>query len=389
MDVALFPISRSGEALVQPRVAEVRAQVQYLEDAGRRPRSTRWKEHLQAFLASPVRYLKTLMYVAAHKETEEGYAVNSRFESFRQAVYLVQAIRAREASGRKIHRLHAHFAHDPALVAYLAYRLAGIPYSFTAHARDLYQIPIRTLTERIGAARTVVTCCSANLDYLVQQTPAPARGRLKLIHHGVDLHLFRPAADSQRDDEVPVIVSAGRLVEKKGFPDLLTALYLLKQAGTAFRCEIYGGGPLQLELTARIIQLGLQGEVTLAGEYAQDEIVPVLQSASLFALTPSVAEDGDRDGIPNVLVEAMACGLPVVSTSAAGIPELVTHGYNGLLFEPHDTQGISAGLAALLADPTLRARLGKGARQTVEECYDQRSAAVQLAELFADNQGKT
>jgi glycosyltransferase involved in cell wall biosynthesis len=234
----------------------------------------------------------------------------------------------------------------------------------------------------------VVTCCGANLDYLLKTAPDSTRSRLKLIHHGVDLELFRPAEDTGPDAGVPLIVSAGRLVEKKGFPDLLMAIYLLKQAGIPFRCEIHGGGPLQLELTARIIQLGLQDEVVLAGEYAQDQIIPVLQSASLFALTPSVAEDGDRDGIPNVLVEAMACGLPVVSTSVAGIPELVVHGNNGLLFEPHDSEGISAGLAALLEDPALRARLGRGARQTVEDCYDQRSASVQLAELFADNQGE-
>src|SRR5262249_27916819 len=153
----------------------------------------------------------------------------------------------------------------------------------------------------------------------------------------------------------------------------------LKQSGRRFRCAIYGEGPLHDELAAQIAQLGLDGEVVLAGACSQRELIPIFQGADLFVLAPFVTADGDRDGIPNVLVEAMACGLPVVSTTVAGIPELVQPGQNGLLVAPHDVAGLTAALAALIDDPERRAQLGAAARQTVVERFDLRVAAGRLA----------
>jgi glycosyltransferase involved in cell wall biosynthesis len=135
-------------------------------------------------------------------------------------------------------------------------------------------------------------------------------------------------------------------------------------------------------LATLIKQLGLEDDVQLAGVCTQQELVPVLQRADIFALTPFVTEDGDRDGVPNVLVEAMACGVPVVSTRVAGIPELVAHEHNGLLVEPHDVAGIADALAALLDDELGRKRMGVAARQTVVEGFDLRAAAQQLATFF-------
>ena len=180
----------------------------------------------------------------------------------------------------------------------------------------------------------------------------------------------------------PLILSVGRLVEKKGFPDLLHACARLKQAGYRFRCAIYGEGPLHDELAALIERLGLSGEVALAGACSQRELIPIFQHADVFVLAPFVTADGDRDGIPNVLVEAMACGLPVVSTSVAGIPELVKPDQNGLLVAPHDADALFAALAALLADPDRRKQLGEAARRTVVEHFDLRAAARELAVLF-------
>ena len=180
----------------------------------------------------------------------------------------------------------------------------------------------------------------------------------------------------------PLILSVGRLVEKKGFPDLLAACARLKQAGQQFRCTIYGEGPLHGPLSALIERLALADCVTLAGERGQAELIPIFQRADIFALAPFVTEDGDRDGIPNVLVEAMACGLPVVSTAVAGIPELVRHGENGLMVAPRDVHALADALATLLGDRSRREQMGANARATVVAHFDLRAAARQIATLF-------
>ncbi|HEX9370510.1 MAG TPA: glycosyltransferase [Roseiflexaceae bacterium] len=417
----LFPIADPREPIVQAQVAAVRAPVDYLEQATRRGRAAILAEHLRAALESPARYLRTLRYVARRKDLDEGYTTASRYECFAQAVYLARLLRREARAGRPIAHLHAHFAHDPALVALLAQMLTGISFSFTAHARDLVQIPPRALVERIERATVMLTCSGTNVDYVDEVVPEPLRAKVRLIHHGVNLDGFQPAigrhgdgatgralvtvsprrpvAPSELDEgQYPLILSVGRLVEKKGFPDLIAACARLKAAGRRFRCAIYGEGPLEGELAALVERLGLADCVTLPGACSQRELIPVFQRADVFALAPFVTEDGDRDGIPNVLVEAMACGLPVVSTAVAGIPELVrpgdpsTHSTssgqagsgqgNGLLVAPRDADGLAAALAALLDDPARRAEMGAAARRTVVERFDLRAAARQIAALF-------
>lgn len=277
----------------------------------------------------------------------------------------------------------AHFAHDPTLVALLTHQLTGISFSFTAHARDLYQIPRRALVDRVAAGTAVITWWPANLRYLDQLLPPDQRGKAHLIHHGVDLDRFRPSTNPLPVGQGrPLILSVGRLVEKKGFPDLLHACALLMHEGRRFRCAIYGDSPLRPQLTTLMSALQLSDTVTLAGERPQRELVAIFQSAAVFALAPFVTTDGDRDGVPNVLVEAMACGLPVVSTRAAGVPDLVQHEHNGLLAEPRDASDLARQVGRLLDDEALRARLGRAARATVTAWFDQRAAADQIAKLF-------
>jgi glycosyltransferase involved in cell wall biosynthesis len=408
VSLQIFAITNPREAVAQAQVAEVRAPVRYLEDVARRSRAIILREHLRAALDSPRRYAVTLRYVLRNKVVDTAYTASSRFECFHQAVYLARQLRRPDNT---IGHLHAHFAHDPALIALLTHMLTGISFSFTAHARDLFQIPRQSLVERIAAASAVLTCCAANLAYFDEVVPPELRAKVRLIHHGVNLEGFQPgsqepgARSQYHEDETgsqlilrvpvlgsepPLILSVGRLVAKKGFPDLLRACALLKQSGQRFRCAIYGDGPQRAELAALIDELGLAGDVTLPGERSQSELIPIFQRAGIFALTPFVTEDGDRDGIPNVLVEAMACGLPPVSTAVSGIPELIRHEQNGLLAQPRDIAGLAAHLGRLLADEQQRKQFGAAARQTVVEHFDLHAAARQIAELFeqaiADNQ---
>jgi len=377
----LFAMTNPHEVVVQAQVAEVRAPVAYLEPEQAAPWQKQALVHLRLLLRRPWHYLQTLWYLWRHPECDEGYTTASRYCCFHYAVELAQRLQGRSQT-QAITHLHAHFAHDPTLIAQLVHRLTGLPFSFTAHARDLYQIPPAALVERIKAAQLVVTCCGANLAYLKSVTPASLWDKFHLIHHGVNLTLFQPAEQSIAPDAPPLILAVGRLVAKKGFTDLIHACALLKGADYAFHCLIYGEGPLHDELTALIAQLGLGETVQLAGACTQQELVRVMQGATLFALTPYVTDDGDRDGVPNVLVEAMACGLPVVSTTIGGIPELVTHEVNGLLAPPHDIAAIADNLALLLADVLLRERLGAAAHATVTQFFNLYSAAQRLATLF-------
>jgi glycosyltransferase involved in cell wall biosynthesis len=378
----LYSLSHSNEQLVQRQVQAVRASVHYLDE--RRPALAALRDWAVVARSAPLAAVRTMVFAASRPHLARGYATLSTLGCLSAAVQLSAAIHRARRAGRPIEHLHAHFAHDPALVALLTSRLTGVPYSITAHARDLYQIPVPNLRARADGAVALVTCCSANLDYLHSVLPAPLHRRLRLIHHGVDLDRFVP---SPRDDHPPPveIVSVGRLVEKKGFADLLHACHRLKDApaSASFRLRIYGDGPKHTELAALRDRLGLQEEVELVGERDGDDVLRAYQRADVFALTPCVTADGDRDGVPNVIVEAMACGLPVVTTDAGGIAEIVRHGVNGLIGEPRDVPALAGHLAALVTDPARRRELGEAGRRSVEAGYDVRSAARELSLVFA------
>jgi glycosyltransferase involved in cell wall biosynthesis len=381
--LALYSLSQSEERLVQQQVGAVAAEVHYLDEP-RRFRAAAADHVLVARLA-PMAYARTLVFAAARPRLSRGYATLSTLGCLSAAVRVSAAVRRARRIGAPFDHLHAHFAHDPALVALLTSRLTGLPFSVTAHARDLFQIPVSSLRARARDATAVVTCCAANVEYLRSVLPASLHPRLHLIHHGVEVDRFVPAPRTNTGSAVE-IVSVGRLVEKKGFPDLLSACRELKNALTGtrtFRLRIYGDGPMRDELTLLRDRLGLRDEVELVGERDGEEVRRAYQRADIFALTPCVTADGDRDGVPNVIVEAMACGLPVVTTDAGGITEVVQHGVNGLVATPRDVGTVAGHLAELVADGGRRRALGDAGRRVVEEDFDVRSAARRLSTVFA------
>jgi glycosyltransferase involved in cell wall biosynthesis len=385
VSIQIFALTNPHEKVVQMQVDQVQAPVHYL-DEGIQLRSLRnmLTENAQVAWLHLKGYLRSLVYIAANNGIDKGYTASSRWECFLQAVHLIYLLVLNERrTGKKIDHLHAHFAHDPALIAYLVHGITGIPFSFTAHARDLYQVPEKVLTDRIRQARAVMTCCGSNLEYLNQIAPSQ-QSKFSLIYHGVNLKDFQPVPNlgAGPHAEYPLILSVGRLVEKKGFQDLLQALLLVKTRGARFQCDIYGDGPLCQQLKGWIEEHDMTGEVRLKGDCTQQELISIYQNATLFILTPVQTEDGDRDGIPNVLVEAMAVGLPVITTAVAGIPELVENDQNGLLYQPHDVQGISSGILELLRNPEKRRQLGDAASKKVKEQFDVAQAAKRLKSLF-------
>ena len=374
--LAVFSLVRSGEQVVQPQVADVRAPLRYL-DGPEQHGLDDLRRRLSWLAVAPVRTLRALWYCLRRPGLAAGYGECSTLRCLGHAVRIAAALEDLRAAGDEPVHVHAHFAHDPALVGLLVARLTGLPFSFTAHARDLFEIPAGSLAARAREATAVVTCCQVNATYIESVVPPEDRPPVRVIHHGVDLHRFAP---SSRDDgsATPRLVSVGRLVEKKGFDDLLRALAEVKARGVPFRVRVCGDGPLRAELLRLRDDLGLGSDVELPGAEDSDAVVEALRGASAFALTPRELPGGDRDGIPNVLVEAMACGLPVVTTSAGGITELVRHDVNGLVVSPGDVDGIADALSRLLTDAASRSRLGEAARRTVELGYDTEDAARRL-----------
>ncbi|MCO5081646.1 MAG: glycosyltransferase family 4 protein [Rhizobiaceae bacterium] len=280
--------------------------------------------------------------------------------------------------------LHSHFIHTPASVTRYASLLLGVPWTCSAHAKDIWTSPDWDLAGKLASARWAVTCTKDGFGRLKRLAGG---GTVHLSYHGLDLTRFgSPAkADSERDGSDPAapvrILSVGRAVEKKGYDILLRALALLP-SGLAWHFEHVGGGDRLDALKAQATELGLTDRIVWRGALAQEEVLVLYRSADIFALPCRVAVDGDRDGLPNVLVEASSQRLVCVSTNVAGVPELLTDGENGLLIPPEDPAALAAILARAIRDPSLRRRLGDAAEKRVRESFDHRSSIRQLTGLF-------
>jgi glycosyltransferase involved in cell wall biosynthesis len=340
--------------------------------------------HWQLFKARPLSYAQTLLTACRlafkHRKGSWLQPETGFIKEFLQAGYIAQQVLA----AGTIRHLHAHFCHSATTVAMFASQLCGLPFSFTAHAKDIYVQALNPgdlLQTKLRRAQFAVTCTKANHAYLaalgVAATP------IHTIYHGLDTQQFVPRASAVEEPARPLLLTVGRLVEKKGFPFLLEACRLLKDRGHQFQCHIVGGaGPLQQRIAALIHELGLAAVVKLRPAVTQEELQQIYQQATLFVLPCQIAENNDRDGIPNVLVEAMAVGLPVVSTNISGIPELIEHGVNGWLVPQKDARALAEATAELLAAPELRQRLGRAAREKVCRVFDAEANILALHRLF-------
>ena len=368
LEVDLFALMDPGEATVQPAAAAIRSEVTYLLDPARPGRS--WARLLRGALLQALHRPRGLCRVA--------WAVLSVHRSRPGVRHAVEGLwLAGELRHRGIDHLHAHFAHSPAAVAHAAHLAGGVPFSFTAHAKDLFTTMPRNLRLRAAAARFVVTCTAANATHL-ESVVGVEPTRLHVIRHGIELGRFTAVA---RQPDPGRILTVGRLVAKKGHADIAAALEALVP-DRDLRWEVYGSGPLRDSLELLTPRLTAAGRAHLHGARVQDEIISAYARAAVFVLAPVVLDDGDRDGIPNVLVEAMACGVPVVATRVSGIPELISDGVDGLLVEPHRPDQLAGAIARLLDDPALARRLTERGLRTVAERFDMRRNSTLLVSLL-------
>ncbi|HWL56387.1 MAG TPA: glycosyltransferase family 4 protein [Paracoccus sp. (in: a-proteobacteria)] len=286
--------------------------------------------------------------------------------------------------------LHVHFLHTPASVGSYASRMIGTGWTVSAHAKDIWTSPDWDLRQKLGHAEWCVTCTQSGWEHLRGLAPDPAR--VHLSYHGLDLGRFgptdRPHSDRDGGDAAdPVrLVSVGRLVPKKGYDVLLHALAALPP-DLAWRFEHIGGGPEAERLKPLARELGLEGRIIWRGALPQREVLELYRDSDLFVLPCRIAADGDRDGLPNVLVEAASQKLCCIASAISGIPELFRDGENGLLVPPEDAGALSGALERAMRDPVLRARLGSAAEARVRSDFDATTSVGDLKALFSAVRG--
>ena len=303
----------------------------------------------------------------------------NRIRRFGQALVLAAEL------PENVNHLHAHFLHTPASVARYAALITGLSWTVSAHAKDIWTVPVWEKRTKLAEADWVVTCTEAGRSHL--SSLVPRCDKVALCYHGLDLERF-PAAPARSigsdgsDPEHPVILlSVGRLVAKKGYEDLLAALALLPP-GLEWRFVHIGGGALRSALLHQARRLGLSHKIEWRGALAQPDVLAGYRQADLFALASKVAEDGDRDGLPNVLIEAQSQRLACVATDVSGIPELIEQGVTGLLVPPDDPAGLSQALSALIRDPARRAAFGAAGERRVRGAFAMNSGIDALAVRF-------
>ena len=317
----------------------------------------------------------------------------NRVRRFGQALVLASELPT------EVTHVHAHFLHTPASVARYAARLTGRRWTCSAHAKDIWTIPEWEKREKLRDAEWTVTCTAVNRGVLDALAPP---GRVELVRHGLDFAEFPPAparspyppgppdpAEPARGGEeaAAAILSVGRAVEKKGYPDLIAALALLPDS-LPWRFVHVGGGPLGPEIRRLADRAGIADRVEWAGALARPDLLTRLRAADLFVLASRVARDGDRDGLPNVLLEAQSQGLACLATRVSAIPELIEDEVTGLLVPSGDPAALAAGLERLLRDPDLRSRLGAAGERRVRAEFSSEAGADRLAAKLRKVLGK-
>ncbi len=284
---------------------------------------------------------------------------------------------AKRAPAEGAAHLHAPWADGPATAAWVASHFSGLPFSFAAHAHDIYP-PDGALNDKLQAAAWVHTVSRANRDYLAGLCP-PAAARILTIPVGVSLPDSTPMPPERPPGPVRLL-SVGRLVDKKGYPVLLEACHLLKAQGLALHLTLAGDGPRRRALQRQARTLGL--EVTFLGYVPPQEVLRLYPQADLFVLPCQVDSRGDRDATPSVLKEALVHGVPVVSTAVSGVPELVRPGETGWLVPPGDPAALAAAIREALADPPEARRRALAGRELVAREYNARHNYGRLAARF-------
>jgi glycosyltransferase involved in cell wall biosynthesis len=364
--MGLVALRRSREPPMHP---DAYAVMPHLRVAG----AAHPEAHLYWLLRRPRAYLAALTAVARGALRFSAREAVAELVVFSKAVAL-----AHHLTREPVDHVHAHFASHPTTAAWVVHRLTGIPFSFTAHANDLFVAPV-LLDRKAADARFVIAISEYNRRILRERC---AGARVEVVRCGVDVgRSARRSRNGRPGDRVLCVAS---LSAKKGHADLIDALALLAQRRPSVSLELVGDGPERGRILRRARERGVEGRVSLSGARPAAEVRSALAGASAFALASVRLPSGRMEGIPVALMEAMAAGLPVVATRLSGIPELVEDGVTGLLVEPHDPRALAAAIERLLADESLAAELTSNAHRLVERSFNLTAEARRLGDLFAE-----
>ncbi len=370
LEVLIVSLRRPTDRHVHDLHREIAAQVLYLpeylkDDPPRVAAARRAAEGMAGFPAARAAYEADL---AADRSA-------SRHRRFGQACVLAAELPA------DVRHLHVHYLHTPASVTRYAAKLTGLPWSFSAHAKDIWTTPEAELAVKVDDAAWGATCTAVNAAYLRGLSRRPEA--IDLVYHGLDLSRFPapPARAPARGRPVRVL-SVCRAVEKKGLDDVIAALSRLS-GRVDFTFEHVGGGALVERLKRRAEAAGIGGRVRFLGALPRDGVIEALGRADVFVLASRIARSGDRDGLPNVLMEAAAMGLPVVATRVSAIPEAVEDGVTGLLVEPRDRKALADAIARLATDGALRRRMGEAAARAARARFSPDPGLDRLIERFS------
>jgi len=371
IDVRTYSLRSPASSWMSVEATELKEATSYLLPV---PVVDLLRSHAAFFLRYPARYLTCLWKMVSPPHTRMKDRVRSLMH-FGEGVVLAKRMR-RDGIGH----IHAHYASQSASVARVVHLLTGIPYSFTGHAHDIWHDRL-LIPQKLDEAVFVATCSSFGRHWLSKQASRDVSDKIHVVYHGLDTRKFVwPEDETSREKDL--VVSVGSLGETKGFPDLIRACAILRDQGKFVRCGIVGEGPLRRELETLIEEYGLNDRVELTGAVSQERIMEYYHRAWVFALPCVTADDGRQDGIPNVLMEAMATGVPVVTTGATAQSELIDNGIHGILIPPHSPVALASAIRRLCDDEPLRERIRTAARRKMEEEFDNRITIEPLLKVL-------
>ena len=375
LNIDIFALRPPCDTHFQNCISQVRAGVTYI----RKPIQGRDSDSLNSLSPTADSYfwaeLQELSKLVPDFWSKLSMAQGEAASTVYQAAWL-----AREVKLRGITHLHAHFGSVATSVTRLSSHFADVPYTFTTHAKDIFHesVDIDDMRQKFRDASTVVTVSNYNQQYL-QQTYGKVADKVQRIYNGLDLSQLHYQSPQDRPHK---ILSVGRLVEKKGTSVLIDACSLLKHWGCDFHCQIVGTGNLETELKQQIEILKLHDCVEIIGPRPQNEVFKLIQESAIFAAPYIIGKDGNRDGLPTVLLEAMALGTPCIGTDVTGIPEMIKHEETGLIIPQHDSEALAMALRTLLTSENMRIELAENARKLMETEFNIEQNAATLRKLF-------
>jgi glycosyltransferase involved in cell wall biosynthesis len=373
LDVSIYPLWREKTSVMHPEAEPLMEQANFTPTLS-------WeiiKANLHYIRCCRRRYLGAVWTLLRSNWGSLRYFLGAL------AIIPKSALFAQRMTAEGISHIHAHFASHPAAAAFFIHRLTGIPYSFTAHGSDIHREK-RMLAEKVAEADFVVPISDFNRDVILEACDfnKDAEKKLTIIHCGVDSSYFQPKPSRNgryEEGKIMNVICIGTLHEVKGQSCLVEACRMLQERGIPFQCRFVGSGPDEAALKKQVTEAGMDANIHFLGRKPREEVVRLLQEADVLVAPSVQSRDGRREGIPVVLMEAMACGLPVVASRLSGIPELVRDGFSGILTPPGNADAIVDALTYLYYKPETRREMGLCGRKVILDRFDLRTNADQLA----------